>query len=551
MPDGDDRAAALIVAYLEGTATEEEREELERRLPQEPELAERLALQARMTVGLESMGRQVRETRDLHVEGGKGWKWLVAAAACLAVAAGIVLLRPSDPVATPPGFVPPRVEVVRGAVSVERGKERRPAKPGLTLAPGDLLAVPRGGEAVVVYLGETTRLELRESTEVFFPPAERGKQLLVHAGGVAAVIAPQPEPFVFRTPHARLEVVGTRLVLTVNASATRLEVVEGKAVVRKAEESGVVDLDSGQFAVVEKGRPLAAERTYADRRRGLKGEYFDDLDFVGLKATRVDPRLDFRWGTDAPAPGVDPEGFSVRWTGQLLPAASELYTLTSVTDDGCRVWVNGELVIDHWTPQGRLERTGSIRLRAWELVDLRVEYFDQGGPAAAQLYWSSPSTPRQIIPEECLFAPLEGSLLQGLRGEYFDHEDLTNLKMTRVDSKVNFAWGHASPHPSIEPDYFSVRWTGQVEPQYSETYTFYTVSDDGVRLWVDGQPLIDDWKVRGTEERSGSITLVAAKRYDLRLEYFECVATAQVHLSWSSPSQRKQLIPQVWLYPPR
>jgi len=138
---------------------------------------------------------------------------------------------------------------------------------------------------------------------------------------------------------------------------------------------------------------------------------------------------------------------------------------------------------------------------------------------------------------------------RGLRGEYFDNEDLTNLKLTRIDPAVDFSWGLRSPHPSIDPEYFSVRWRGQIEPLYNETYTFHVLSDDGARLWVDGRPLVEDWTVRGSRERTGTIALEAGRRYDLRLEYFQVVATARVSLLWSSPSQKKEVIPARQLYP--
>ena len=80
-----------------------------------------------------------------------------------------------------------------------------------------------------------------------------------------------------------------------------------------------------------------------------------------------------------------------------------------------------------------------------------------------------------------------GGVCNGLNGEYYDNINLTALRLTRVDSTVDFDWGTGSPDASIGADTFSVRWTGQVVPLYSQTYTFYTTSDDGVRLWVNGQ----------------------------------------------------------------
>jgi len=132
----------------------------------------------------------------------------------------------------------------------------------------------------------------------------------------------------------------------------------------------------------------------------------------------------------------------------------------------------------------------------------------------------------------------------GVKGHYYRGTDLRNLVLTRMDPQINFSWGEASPDPLIDVDLFSVRWTGEVEAAYTETYTFYTMSDDGVRLWVDGQQLIDDWNDHGDIENRGEIDLVAGNTYSLELEYYENVGGATAQLRWASPSTPKALIPQ-------
>ncbi|MFO8006741.1 MAG: PA14 domain-containing protein, partial [Candidatus Brocadiia bacterium] len=102
----------------------------------------------------------------------------------------------------------------------------------------------------------------------------------------------------------------------------------------------------------------------------------------------------------------------------------------------------------------------------------------------------------------------------GLTGDYYDNMDFTSHALTRVDPTVNFDWGSGSPDASMGADTFSVRWTGQVEPLYSETYTFTTRSDDGVRLWVNGQSVIDNWTDHGPTYDSGTIALSAGTKYD-------------------------------------
>jgi hypothetical protein len=124
---------------------------------------------------------------------------------------------------------------------------------------------------------------------------------------------------------------------------------------------------------------------------------------------------------------------------------------------------------------------------------------------------------------EC--TPTSGSG-SGLSAEYFNGTTLTNKVLTRTDASVDFNWAGASPASGISADNFSVRWTGQVSPRHSGATTFYTVSDDGIRLWVNGQQLINNWTNHGPTENSGSIALVAGQKYEIKLEYYEATGGA-------------------------
>jgi hypothetical protein len=139
----------------------------------------------------------------------------------------------------------------------------------------------------------------------------------------------------------------------------------------------------------------------------------------------------------------------------------------------------------------------------------------------------------------------------GLHADYFSNQSLTApATLSRTDATVNFDWGTGSPASSLPSDHFSVRWTGKVEALYSQTYTFYTSSDDGIRLWVNGQQIINNWTDHGRTQNSGTIALTAGQRSDIRLEYFEDTGSATARLSWASSSQAKQIIPATQLYLP-
>jgi hypothetical protein len=139
----------------------------------------------------------------------------------------------------------------------------------------------------------------------------------------------------------------------------------------------------------------------------------------------------------------------------------------------------------------------------------------------------------------------------GVRADYYKGMNFENHVLNRTDPRIDFNWGDpGSPDASVGDDNFSVRWTGDVEVAFTETYTFYTNSDDGVRLWVDGQQLVDNWTDHSATENSGTIDLIAGNAYSIVMEYYENTGGAVAELRWSSPSTPKQLIPQAALSPP-
>lgn len=145
----------------------------------------------------------------------------------------------------------------------------------------------------------------------------------------------------------------------------------------------------------------------------------------------------------------------------------------------------------------------------------------------------------------------------GVLGQYYEFTGPTpptdpfqTFRLERIDSTIDFDWGAGSPDPAIDDDLFSIQWQGQVQPLYSELYTFYTWSGDGIRLWVDGQLVVDDWSNHAARERSGDIWLQAGQRYDMEVHYYENTGNAAVAISWESASQVKEIIPAAYLYPP-
>jgi uncharacterized repeat protein (TIGR03806 family) len=142
----------------------------------------------------------------------------------------------------------------------------------------------------------------------------------------------------------------------------------------------------------------------------------------------------------------------------------------------------------------------------------------------------------------------------GLTGAYYSNHTAASPftgppTLVRTDSTIDFDWGSGSPDPSISVDSFTARWTGSVQPQFNETYTFYATTDDGVRVWVNGQLIIDEWVDQAPTTSAGSISLKAQQLYNITMEYYENGGGAAAQLAWSSPSTPQAIIPQSQLYP--
>jgi len=121
---------------------------------------------------------------------------------------------------------------------------------------------------------------------------------------------------------------------------------------------------------------------------GLKGEYFNNKDLSGEPAlVRVDGPIDFDWAMGAPDPKIDPEAFSVRWTGKLIPDKTQDYLLGLTTDDGVRLYLDGRLVLDRWVQRSATTDYLPLRLEAGRAYDLRIEYYENGGYCFAGLGW--------------------------------------------------------------------------------------------------------------------------------------------------------------------
>ena len=144
---------------------------------------------------------------------------------------------------------------------------------------------------------------------------------------------------------------------------------------------------------------------------GLKGEYYEGTQFDQFEFSRADANVAFDWiktPTQSPGPKVAAfSDYTVRWTGRIVAPYSETYTFYAAADDGVRVWINHTLVIDKWAAHGLTEFSSKFTFRAGEQYLFKCEYLEiDGGEASVYLYWESPHTPKEFVPEDAFFYPL-------------------------------------------------------------------------------------------------------------------------------------------------
>ncbi len=137
----------------------------------------------------------------------------------------------------------------------------------------------------------------------------------------------------------------------------------------------------------------------------------------------------------------------------------------------------------------------------------------------------------------------------GLQAQYYTDTSLTNLALVRTDMAVDFNWGSGSYDAAGPNNQFSARWTGQIESQFTENYSFIVNANDGARLWINGQLLIDQFSNSSVVNATATIDLIAGRKYDIQMEFRENTGAASAKLEWSSNSLAREVIPTERLYP--
>jgi hypothetical protein len=254
-----------------------------------------------------------------------------------------------------------------------------------------------------------------------------------------------------------------------------------------------------------------------------KGEYFNNTSLASPPVfIRNDPVIDFGLPIGvAPGPSMPSENWSARWTRTLnFPEGNYRFHVT--TDDGARLYVGDNLLIDKWFDQSATEYSANLYLSGD--VPIQLDYYNHLGTAVIKLSWE------------------EVTSYQDWKGSYYANQDLSGQPVfQRNDATINFNWGNGSPRADIPVNHFSIRWARNLDFSPAGVYHFHTASDDGVRLYIDGQLVINDWN-NGVQVDDADVYMTAGQHH-LRLEYYEYVGDAYVQLTWTHVAATNTPVP--------
>ncbi|ROR27510.1 glycosyl hydrolase family 2 [Mobilisporobacter senegalensis] len=270
----------------------------------------------------------------------------------------------------------------------------------------------------------------------------------------------------------------------------------------------------------------------------------------------------------------------IRWSGKLVVPETGYYTFYTFTDDGSKLWIDGNVIIDYWKVSWEEEQTSEkIYLEQGEEYDFRFDYMQYTGGQCATLSWSndvSIST-KTIIPQEAFYQPdpvvVEPEPLKteynGLQGEYYrlapsgttgkmDVIAFGELMTTCVDDNIYYnSMENILLEQTGVKDKAGVRWTANLVAPADGYYTFHVYSDNGIKISLDGKQILSWWKNEWDKwQQSSEVYLNAGEAYPFKFDYFEWDGGSHVELLWSMKANKgdatgeKEKIPDEVFYLP-
>ena len=244
-----------------------------------------------------------------------------------------------------------------------------------------------------------------------------------------------------------------------------------------------------------------------------RGEYYNNTNLSGTPVlVRGDDKIDFEWGTGSPWPGVA-DDFSVRWKKTVRFDRSGVYRFTTGSDDGLRIRIDGRTILNQWYNRPFTRSTTDVYISAGEHL-IEVEYYDSSFYATVLVDWQY-HTPSMVW-----------------EGSYYRNPNLSGEPaFLRNDQNIKFDWGSGSPDSSIPPDNFSVRWRRSLYLP-GGAWQFYTRSDDGSRVFVNGQKVLDQWWDHPAQSAYSNYQSLNAGTHNIVVDFYERGGVASMEFAF-------------------
>jgi hypothetical protein len=303
-----------------------------------------------------------------------------------------------------------------------------------------------------------------------------------------------------------------------------------------------------------------------DRSSGVHATYYNDTTWSDPVRVQIEPSFTHYWALGAPHTLIRGDIFAALLSAELTPEVTAEYTFQLDGDDGARMWIDDELVLDKFSDKARFPQQTTVTLEGGRPYLLLIESYETFGEAMVELYWSRPGVGWRAIPR-CLLKPVPGTPRMcafsgsecvppatpacgagdGLQARYYRDPERTQLVFESPGSPLKFSW--VPPVDDTGP--FHARYEGQLEVPFDETYTFYLLSDYRTQLYLGGQQIEAELVEDASPEAVVTLPLPAGK-HPIRVDWHvgNYPKSAFIQLRWKSKSIPKGVIPECRFHRP-